>query len=617
MMDNKTKFQKLSSSFRNKFKKPIVYDKNAVVYKTDNKQDYEKTKLELQQQSYLYKQFKVVANAIENRSLMYSTTRYPSYVDYDLMDTYPIISGALRLLAEEACTPDDSGKILNIKSNSERVRRELTHLFYTTLNINSNLLMWIKGMVKYGDNFVYLQMDRDLGVTGARQLPNIEVERHEGKNRTMQNYLASNEDDTYFTWVAESQAEFKYWQIAHFRLLEDDRRLPYGLSVLEPARRTWKNLILVEDAMRTIRLFRAMDRRVIYLDVGNIDNKDVPAYVEDVGNKFKRKRAVDPETGQEDIKFNVMGNDQDFVIPVRGQNDNTKIDTLSGSSNLSEIADIEYELNQLFAALGIPKPFLQYSDAAGEGKNLAMLDVRFARKVNRIQLSALQELNKIAIIHLHLIGLDDELNNFELSMNSPSVQAETLRIEQMASKISAFKDAVSDAGKGIAAMSFTMAWQKIFKMNDDEISLNMEQQYMESAASKEIESSPERIETRLFDRILALYGKDTIGQIDSEEGGEDSEEGGFSGGGGGGGGLGMLGDTGGDLGGDLGDEDLGGEDLGGEGGEDLADLDLDGEPSGESEEPSSEKLGENYTPITINNGFDLGKISEIIRKTKK
>jgi hypothetical protein len=290
----------------------------------------------------------------------------------------------------------------------------------------------------------------------------------------------------------------------------------------------------VEDAMRTIRLLRAIDRRVYYINVGNIDPNDVQAYIEDIASRFKRKRHIDEYTGQEDLKYNVMGYDQDYFIPIRDANEGTKIDTLAGASNIDQIADIEYDLNQLFAALGIPKPFLQYDAAAGEGKNLAMADVRFARKINRIQQAALQELNKIAMVHLTLLGLDDELHNFELSLNNPSVQAEVMRTEQFAAKINSFKDAVADAGKGISALSVTMAMKRILGMTDDEIKLNLEQQFMESVAAEEMKTAATKVKSStLFDGILKLYGIEATGDAPAAPTGEtvSSDMGGGGGGG--------------------------------------------------------------------------------------
>ena len=193
--------------------------------------------------------------------------------------------------------------------------------------------------------------------------------------------------------------EFNSWQIAHFRLLGDDRRLPYGTSILEKARRIWKQLILSEDAMLIYRITRAPERRVYKIFVGNIDDEDVGSYVDEIANRFKRTPIVDPQTGQVDLKYNQMANDQDFFIPVRSEDAPNPIDTLPGATNLDQIADIEYLQRKLFTALRVPKAFLGFEDAVGEGKNLALQDIRFSRTINRIQQAMIMDLNKIAILH--------------------------------------------------------------------------------------------------------------------------------------------------------------------------------------------------------------------------
>jgi hypothetical protein len=612
MADNKimSKYQKLRQEFsQDKNYNPDVQD-NAV-YRTKNKADYERKKLEKQQTLWFKGQWQKVKTHITNKALVYETQRYPSYIDYDLMEQYPIIGAALDVLMEESTTTNAEGKILNIYSESKRVQEELKELFYNRLNIHTNLPMWIRNMCKYGDNFVYLQIDDEKGIIGGKQLPNIDVERIEGDaTNRMRTYLQQDEDEVIFRWKSTDVAEFKFYQIAHFRLLADDRRLPYGVSVLEKGRRIWKNLLLVEDAMRTIRLLRAIDRRVYYINVGNVDPNDVQAYVEDIASRFKRKRHVDPSTGQEDLKYNVIGYDQDYFIPIRDKDDGTRIDTIQGSSNLDQIADIEYDLNQLFAALGIPKPFLQFEDTAGEGKNLSLQDIRFARKINRIQQAALHELNKIALIHLFLIGLEDDMNNFELTLNNPSTQSDMLRQELLATKISTFRDAVSDAnGHGVAAMSVTMAMKEILGMTDDEIKLNLEQQFLERAAGMEMENAGEVISnSTMFDRVIALYGDESLGKPKPEGEGEEGTggEGGFGGGGGGGFGSDLGGEEDIDLGGEeeLGAEegDLGGEDLG---------ADLGAEEGGEAETGGEETAG---AEPELGESFNLHKREKLLEE---
>jgi hypothetical protein len=419
----------------------------------------------------------------------------------------PEISTALDIYAEESTTPDQNGYILQVYSESKRIKSILVDLFVNTLDINTNLPMWIRNMCKYGDNFVYLKLDPEKGVTGCLQLPNIEIERLERgiDSRTYNATINVNRKALKFAWKAR-EAEFNTWEVAHFRLLGDDRKLPYGTSMLEKARRIWKQLVLSEDAMLIYRTSRAPERRVFKVFVGNMDDKDVEPYVQRVANKFKRDQIVDRKTGNVDLRFNQMAVDQDYFIPVRDAAQASPIETLPGATNLSEIADIEYIQKKLVTALRIPKAYLGFEEPVGDGKNLSLLDIRFARTINRIQKSAIAEMNKIAIIHLFLMGFEDELSNFTLQLTNPSKQADLLMIDVWKEKVILYKDMVSEIAKSIQPTSATWAKKHIFGFSDDEIKVELNQIRMERAVAAELDNTATIItKTGIFDTVDRLY----------------------------------------------------------------------------------------------------------------
>ncbi len=464
---------------------------------------------------------------------------------------------------------------------------------------------------KYGDNFVYLNIDENNGIIGARQMPNYEMERRDGG---LFNVLSTNGSDNTsnkvkFFWRA-TDAEFNSWQMAHFRLLGDDRRLPYGTSVLEKARRIWKQLLLSEDAMLVYRVTRAPERRIYKIFVGNIDDKDVEAYVNEIANRFKRAPIVDPQTGQIDLRYNQLSNDQDYFIPVRSEDAPNPIDTLPGASNLDQIADIEYLQKKLFTALRVPKPFLGFDETTGEGKNLALQDIRFSRTINRIQQSMLQELNKIVIIHLHLLGFEDDLDNFTLTLNNPSTQAEMLKVEHLQLKVTLYKDSVSDAGNGFGAMSMTRAKREILGWSDDDIKQDLLEQRMEKAAAAELANSSAVIKhTGMFDVVDRIYG-----DMDAAIKGAPAEEGEGDVAGGGSGGLG-----GGFGGGGTSPEDLDFTDEEGEEGADAGnELDVDaaetmaGGETGAAEVKADADVEAKETPVAE----DILKIQKLLDEKK-
>lgn len=475
-------------------------------------------------------------------------------------------------------------------------------------------------------------------------------------------------------------------------------------SMLEKARRIWKQLLLAEDAMLIYRTSRAPERRVFKVFVGNMDDNDVEAYVNRVANKFKREQVVDSKTGNVDMRYNQMAVDQDYFVPVRDPSAPSPIETLPGAcisldtriplldgrvlelnkiieewdngnrnlwayscdpttgdlapglitwagvtrkdtnvlkitldngeqvittpdhkfvhrtngfveaqnlkvgdslmpfyqkrdtqqvwnvktsnwsfvnllgnssisiyenaietlekdwelmeegalnnhkitsieilgetmdtgtitidgneiyhnyhtfaiesgifiknSNLGDIADIEYIQKKLVTALRIPKSFLGFEEVVGDGKTLSIQDIRFARTINRIQKCMLAELNKIAIVHLFLLGFEDEISNFTLGLTNPSVQSDLLKIDVWKEKIMLYRDAVSDPGSGVAAVSATWAKKHIFGFSDEEIRLDLQQQRIERAVGQELLNTALVIKkTGLFDNIDKLYGE--------------------------------------------------------------------------------------------------------------
>jgi hypothetical protein len=515
--------------------------------KTTSQAEYEREKLQAQQTFYLANQWTKIESNLYTQAVYYEPTRLASFYDYESMEYTPEISAALDIYAEESTTVDENGYVLQIYSESKRIKSILADLFNNVLDIDTNLTMWTRNTCKYGDNFVYLKLDSDKGIVGCMQLPNIEIERLErGMAAKSANVEEPSENKGLrFHWKAKNM-EFNSWEIAHFRLLGDDRKLPYGTSMLEKARRIWKQLLLSEDAMLIYRTARAPERRVFKVFVGNMDDKDVEAYVQRVANKFKRDQVVDSKTGNVDMRFNQMAVDQDYFIPVRDAAQASPIETLPGATNLSEIADIEYIQKKLLTALRVPKAFLGFEDAVGGGKDLSLMDIRFARTINKIQKSMVAELNKIAIIHLFLLGFEDELSNFSLSLTNPSSQADLLKVDLWKEKIALYQQAVA-AIAGIAPVSVSWAKKHILGFSDEEIKLDLQQQRIEMAVGAELTNTATIItHSGIFDNIDKLYGNKVSG---ATAGGAAPSSPPPPGGGGFGGGGGM--------------EDLGGPELGG------------------------------------------------------
>jgi hypothetical protein len=470
-----------------------------VIIKGMSPQEIHQKGLELEQKRELQNKFFRTTDRGFQKALQYEAARLPAYIDYEGMEFYPIISSALDLFMEESTTIGFNGKMLNIFSNKERIKYLLEEFFYDVVNVNVNLPFWVRNTVKYGDNFVLLYGERKKGITHIKQLVNYEIERFERiqNGKPLVRFKERMTGD-----------EFNVFEIAHFRLLGDDKYLPYGSSILNKVRRVFRQLVMAEDAMLTYRIIRAGEKKVFKIDVGNIDEDDIENYIYKVATKFKKTAQVAPNDGQIDYRFNILGNDEDYFLPVRNANTQTGIETLPGATNLDAIHDIEYLRDNLFTGLGVPKPFLSFQDAAGAGKNMAQYDIRFSKKVNRIQQAMIQELNKMAMIHLYLLGYTgDDLKEFTLTLTNPSTQQELLKSELMRDKAQSYTE-LTRAESGIAAMSHTTAKRVLFNMSDREIVEDLKQQKMEKVIMQELQDSPVTIKkSGLFADIDKRYGE--------------------------------------------------------------------------------------------------------------
>lgn len=501
--DNKTVFQKLNSflnmdgfGFGGAADKAREGDRK-IILKAETPEDIQRAALEMQQRELIFDKFYKVQQHGFQKAMQYEAARLPAYMDYEGMEYYPLIASALDLLSEESTTIGDNGKMLNIFSKKERIKAILEDFFYGVVNVNVNLPFWARNLAKYGDNFVYMLGEKGKGVRYVRQLVNFDMERKdEVKDRKARSIFKNR----------TTGDEFNLFEIAHFRMLGDDKYLPYGSSSLNKIRRVFRQLVMAEDAMLTYRILRAGEKRVYKIEVGNLDDKDIEAYVYKVATKFKKQTQVYKNNGQIDYRFNILGNDEDIFVPVR-DGKSTVIETLPGATNLDAIADIAYLRDNLFSGLGIPKPFLGFSGSAGEGKNLAQMDVRFAKKINKIQQALLQELNKMAIVHLYLKGYEADLSEFTLSLTNPSTQADKLKTETLTAKIQLYTEMTKNDGSGIAAASHTWAKRNILGWSDKEIVEDLKNQRIERAISQELQDTAVIIpKTGLFDDIDQKYG---------------------------------------------------------------------------------------------------------------
>ena len=409
------------------------------------------------------KDFKKTAyNPYDNlqASYMASQQRTERYVDFDQMEYTPEIASALDIYADEMTTYSSINPMLNVECDNQEIKAILESLYHNVLNIEHNLFSWCRTMCKYGDFFLYLDIDEKMGITSVIGLPTQELERMEGEDKTNPNYVQ-------FQWNSAGMT-FENWQVGHFRILGQDKYNPYGTSVLEAARRIWRQLTLLEDAMMAYRIVRSPDRRAFYIDVGNIPPQDVEQYMQKVMTTMKRNQVVDPNTGRVDLRYNPLSIEEDYFIPVRGQS-NTKIEPVGGGKYTGDIEDVKYLRDKLFSALKIPSAYISSDgEKSVEDKTtLAQKDVRFARTVQRLQRSVITELEKIGIIHLYTLGYrEEDLVSFRCHLNNPSKIAEMQELEHWKTKF----EIVGAATEGF----FSKQWlaKTLFGMSNEDFIRN-------------------------------------------------------------------------------------------------------------------------------------------------
>jgi hypothetical protein len=413
------------------------------------------------------------ANMPYNPTMNYQTLRIQLYTDYEAMDTESIIASALDIVADEATLKNEVGEVVQISSSDENIQKILYNLFYDILNIEFNLWVWIRNMCKYGDFYLHLEVAEKFGVYQVLPLSVYDMHREEGTDPDNPTAVTFRIDPTVIASGGinmnsrakdrDGRITFDNYEIAHFRLLTDANYLPYGRSFIEPARKTYKQYVLMKDAMLLHRVTRAPEKRIFTINVGNIPPNEVDAYMQRLMQKMKKTPYMDQQTGEYNLKYNMMNMMEDYYLPVRGADASTKIDTLKGLE-YNAIEDVNFLRDELLAALKVPKAFFGFEKDLTGKATLAAEDIRFARTVERIQRIVLSELYKIALVHLYVQGYDGEaLTNFELSLTTPSIIFEQEKIALWKEKIDLAKQ-IQDSN----LLPSDWIYHNVFKFSGDQ-----------------------------------------------------------------------------------------------------------------------------------------------------
>lgn len=385
------------------------------------------------------------------------------------------------------CQKDEDGRVFKIECSNEEIVDELKFIFFhrTMLNMDQrNCWDKFKRLCIKGDAMWELVINPDNpkdGVFKLQDLPPESMYRIETTKGKLLEFQQGKEGPDYNALqkapiVSATETElmqatavrFAPEQVVHLRIGDYRKTFyPYGVSLIEAARGPAHQLRMMEDAMVVYRLTRAPERRVFYIDVGQLPPFKAEAFMERMKDQFRKKKVVSGRggTGASAVeeRWHAPAQDEDYWIPIR-PNSATKIDTLPGAENLGEIDDTVYFRNKLFTALNFPKNYFSLEDPNATRITLSAQDVKFARMIERLQSHFEDALWEIADRHLKLRGFPSEsYEDLTIKMTPPSDWRELSRAEVITNRINN-----ANGLKGSQLMSDYDILTKWMKYSEDE-----------------------------------------------------------------------------------------------------------------------------------------------------
>jgi len=366
------------------------------------------------------------------------------YAYYREMDKMEFVHRAIEIVSDDSSQKNNEGNSLKIYSDDEEVKELLEDLFFERLDINNELWSVVYETCKMGDNFYEVIVDdykNPKKIVYLRYLEPTKVERVEENGRlshfVYKRYSSELETLTSAISTLKREEDIIYklqpWQIVHFKI-EDKEKLPYGCSLLDAGVGTYRKLSLLEDVMLVYRISRAPERRVFYIDVGNLNKIEARQFLERVKNQYRAASFID-ESGNINKKAHILSITSDIFVPIREGTQGTKIETLAGGQGLEAIDDMKYFRDKILRTMNIPAAYM--GDEADRSRgSLAQLDIKFSRFIERIQSQVIKGLNKIAALELFFQGAKKaDLSSFELEMTPPSNIKEITEIDLINQKM--------------------------------------------------------------------------------------------------------------------------------------------------------------------------------------
>lgn len=397
------------------------------------------------------------------------------YKEYEEMDEYPEVGAAFDIYADDTTQRGNRGERWNVDSENSMVVEEVES-FFSDIKLDKILWDIVRNTVKYGDCFIEMILNVEKPEEGIKKLkvlnPNylLRVENEFGYLKKFLQEIPSDDVMDVMYNGTGNQRPVKYieldkHQIVHFRMHTSDPIFyPYGKSIAALCHRIFRSLKMMEDAMMIYRLSRAPERRIFYIDTGNLPTSKAEMFIERIKQKFKKEKFYQGNNSTVNARYNPMSLDEDFFVATKNGK-GTKIETLPGATNLGEIEDVRYYRDKLLAALKVPKDYLVEKDKSPERKaNLSQLDVKFARTIQRVQVDIETGLENLAKRHLQLRGFPASLiKKLRIRLPEPSDMSAKRKLDLDEQKIR-----VIQAAQGLQLLPKKNLYKEYFDMTDEE-----------------------------------------------------------------------------------------------------------------------------------------------------
>jgi hypothetical protein len=301
--------------------------------------------------------------------------------------------------------------------------------------------------------------------------------------------------------VNQNQWAISAEHVVHLSMSEGlDNNFPFGNSLLESIFKVYKQKELLEDAIIIYRVQRAPERRVFYIDVGNMPSHLAMSFVERVKNEVNQRRIPSVTGGGQtvvDSSYNPLSINEDYFFPQTSEGRGSKVEILPGGTNLGEIDDLRYFTNKLFRALRIPSSYLPTGpDDGGSSFNDGRVgtayiqELRFNKYCERLQSLVNPTFDEGFKEYLQKKGINFDPNVFELQFNPPQNFAAYRQTEMDTARVTTFGTMIA-----IPHISKRFAMKRFLGMTAEEIAENEELWKEENGLSAKAPSATAELRT--------------------------------------------------------------------------------------------------------------------------